>query len=168
MGRKEVEVFLTDLAVNRKVASSTQNQALSALLFLYEKVLNIKLEDLDAVRAKKPHHLPVVLTFEETLSVINSVSAILQLVVKLLYGCGMWGIECVRLRVQAIDFGMNQILVRDGKGHKDRVTMLPENVKSTLEEHLSTLKIFMSVTYHGDLALSTCPARLKENIRMPQ
>ena len=117
MGKKEIEDFLTDLAVKRNVAASTQNQAFSALLFLYEKVLNQDVfKGIDALRAKKPQHIPTVLTFDETMEIIDSITGIFQLVVKLLYGCGLRGIECVRLRIMDIDFKMNQIVVRNGKG----------------------------------------------------
>ena len=126
MGKKEIETFLTDLAVKGNVSASTQNQAFSALLFLYEKVLNKNVfKNIDALRAKKPQRLPTVLTFDETMEIIDSITGIFQLIVKLLYGCGVRGIECVRLRVKDIDFEMNQIVVRDGKGQKDRSTMLP-------------------------------------------
>ena len=141
MGEKEIEAFLTDLAVKGNVSASTQNQAFSALLFLYEKVLNKNVfKNIDALRAKKPQRLPTVLTFDETMEIIDSITGIFQLIVKLLYGCGVRGIECVRLRVKDIDFEMNQIVVRDGKGQKDRVTMLPEDVKLVLQEHLKYVK----------------------------
>ena len=141
MGRKEIEAFLTDLAVKGNVSASTQNQAFSALLFLYEKVLNKDVfKNVNALRAKKPKRLPTVLTFDETMDIIDSITGIFQLIVKLLYGCGLRGIECVRLRVKDIDFGMNQIVVRSGKGQKDRVTMLPEDAKPALKEHLKYVK----------------------------
>ena len=141
MGKKEIEAFLTDLAVKGNVAASTQNQAFSALLFLYEKVLNKSVfKNIDALRAKKPQRLPTVLTFDETMEIIDSITGIFQLIVKLLYGCGLRGIECVRLRIKDIDFEMNQIVVRNGKGQKDRVTMLPEDVKLALQEHLKYVK----------------------------
>lgn len=141
MGRKEIEAFLTDLAVKGNVAASTQNQAFSALLFLYEKVLNKNVfKNVNALRAKKPQRLPTVLTFDETMDIIDSITGILQLIVKLLYGCGLRGIECVRLRIKDIDFKMNQIIVRDGKGRKDRITMLPEDAQLALKEHLKYVK----------------------------
>ena len=141
MGRTEIEAFLTDLAVNGEVAASTQNQAFSALLFLYKKVLNKDVfKNIDALRAKKPQRLPTVLTFDETMEIIDSITGIFQLIVKLLYGCGLRGIECVRLRIKDIDFEMNQIVVRNGKGQKDRVTMLPEDVKFALKEHLKYVR----------------------------
>ena len=141
MGKKEIEAFLTDLAVKGNVAASTQNQAFSALLFLYKKVLNKDVfKNIDALRAKRPQRIPTVLTFDETMEIIDSITGIFQLIVKLLYGCGLRGIECVRLRIKDIDFEMNQIVVRNGKGQKDRVTMLPEDVKLALQEHLKYVK----------------------------
>jgi len=122
----EVEAFLTDLAVRRNVASSTQNQALAALLFLYKEVLGIQLPWLEGVtRAKRPRHLPTVLTVRETGAVLDRMEGSLGLVARLLYGAGMRLLEGLRLRVKDVDFDMRQITVRDGKGAKDRVTMLP-------------------------------------------
>jgi integron integrase len=141
MGREEIEGFLTDLAVNGNVSASTQNQAFNALLFLYEQVLNIKVSNnIDALRAKKPQRLPTVLTFDETLAIIEGMTGVFQLMVKLIYGCGLRGIECVRLRVKDIDFEMNQVIIRDGKGKKDRITMLPEDVQPALRGHLRYVK----------------------------
>lgn len=141
MGKHEIEEFLTDLAVKGNVSASTQNQAFNALLFLYEQVLNMKVSDnINALRAKKPQRLPTVLTSDETLAIIEAMTGIFQLMVKLIYGCGLRCIECVRLRVKDIDFEMNQIIVRDGKGKKDRVTMLPEDVQPALREHLKYAK----------------------------
>lgn len=141
MGQKEVEAFLTHLALDGKVAASTQNQAFNALLFLYEKVLELDvIKNIDAYRAKRPQRVPTVLTFEEVTEVIDAMSGISQLIAKVLYGCGLRGIESVRLRVQDVDFNMDQIIVRDGKGRKDRITMLPEVVKAALPEHLSYVK----------------------------
>ena len=137
MGKVEIEAFFSDLAVNGIVSASTQNQAFSALLFLYEQVLDIRVfQNIQALRAKKPERVPTVLSFDETMKIIDSMTGTFQLIVKILYGSGLRGIECVRLRVKDIDFEMNQIIVRNGKGQKDRVTMLPENVKSLLKEHL--------------------------------
>ncbi|TMP96717.1 MAG: hypothetical protein E6L09_14645 [Verrucomicrobia bacterium] len=124
----KVEMFLSDLAVNGNVAASTQNQAFNALLFLYREVLHHPLENVQAVRADRPPRVPVVLTVEEARLVILSLSGTPQLVVKLLYGSGLRLLECLRLRVQDIDFGMKQLTVRDGKGAKDRYTVPPESV----------------------------------------
>ncbi len=141
MGKQEIEAFLTYLAKNRNVASSTQNQAFNALLFLYNQVLKIPLDEkINAVRAKKPRRLPTVMTSEESLAVLNALSGTNQLMAKLLYGCGLRLMECLRLRVKDIDFGMNQIMVRDGKGKIDRVTILPDSVKQDLQMHLKHVK----------------------------
>jgi integron integrase len=136
MGRSEVEAFLTDLAVNQAVSAATQNQALNAVLFLYRKVLAIEIIGIDAVRAKPPRHLPVVLTKAEALAVIHSMNGVYQLVAKLLYGSGLRLCEALRLRVKDVDFAQHQILVRDGKGRKHRITMLPSGIVAELQDHL--------------------------------
>jgi len=141
MGRQEIEGFLSHLASNLNVASSTQNQAFNALLFLYNQVLCQPLDDkINAIRAKKPRRLPTVMTSEEALRVINGLSGRHKLMAKLLYGSGLRLMECLRLRVKDVDFGMNQIVVRDGKGKIDRVTILPETVRPELKEHLEHIK----------------------------
>jgi len=125
MGAPEVAQFLSSLAVEGHVAASTQNQALSALLFLYRHVLHQDLPWLDdVVRARRPKHLPVVLTRGEVRAVISNLEGTPRLMATLLYGSGLRLLECARLRVQDIDFAMNHIIVRDGKGAKDRVTVL--------------------------------------------
>jgi len=141
MGRMEIEAFLTHLAVNGKVSASTQNQAFNALLFLYRNVLNIEVFDkVNALRAKKPQRLPTVLSVEESMAVIDAMSGTFQLMTKILYGCGLRGIECVRLRVKDVDFQLNQIVVRDGKGKKDRITVFPDDIEPALKEHLKYVK----------------------------
>jgi site-specific recombinase XerD len=140
MGAAEIEAFLTHLAVQQKVAASTQNQALSALLFIYRDVLRHSLDGpIDAIRARKPKRLPTVLTKEEALQVIGALSGIHALMGKLLYGTGMRLMECLRLRVKDLDFAQRQLLVRDGKGLDDRVTMLPASLVLPLQEHLSRI-----------------------------
>ncbi len=142
MGATEIEEYLTHLAVDQNVAASTQNQALSALLFLYQNVLKKDLErPLDAVRAKKPKRLPTVLTREEAQQVLTAMSGTHQLIAKLLYGSGLRLVECLRLRVKDIDFKKHQIIVRDGKGAKDRVTVLPDSVVEPLRKHLRRVKM---------------------------
>jgi integron integrase len=137
MGAEEVEAFLTHLAVAGMVSASTQNQALSALLFLYKEVLLIDLPWLDnVVRAKQSQRLPSVLTRTEVRSVLTRMSGIHGLMANLLYGTGMRLMECVRLRVKDVDFERREILIRDGKGAKDRVTMLPESLTGLLQAHL--------------------------------
>ncbi|MDP1635267.1 MAG: integron integrase [Gallionellaceae bacterium] len=137
MGAAEVEAFLSHLAVKGNVSASTQNQALSALLFLYREILAIDLPWLDdVVRAKKPQRLPTVLNREEVSLVLERMEGTYGLMARLLYGTGMRLMECCRLRVKDIDFRQREILIRDGKGAKDRVTMLPETLTTPLQEYL--------------------------------
>ncbi len=137
MGRGEIEAFLTDLAVTRNVSAATQNQALSALLFLYKEVLGLDLPWMDNIaRAKKPARLPTVLTRSELDRVFARLDGTHALMARLLYGTGMRLTECVRLRVRDVDFARREVLVRDGKGGKDRVTMLPESLVPELERHI--------------------------------
>ncbi len=141
MTEVEVGEFLTHLARDGQVAASTQNQALSALLFLYKEVLKQEIGWLDQVeRAKKPVRLPVVLTRPEVKAIFQHLASTPRLMAGLLYGSGLRLMECVRLRVKDIDFGSAHITVRDGKGGKDRVTMLPVNLAGTLELHLARVK----------------------------
>ena len=141
MGETEVTRFLSDLAVERNVSASTQNQALAALLFLYRVVLGIELKWLDAmVRAKRPQRLPVVLTRREVRDLLGRLRGTTWLMASLLYGSGLRLLECARLRVKDVDFERGEILVRDGKGRKDRVTMLPASVKGPLREHLAWVR----------------------------
>ena len=149
LGRAEIEAFLTYLAVEGNVAASTQNQALSALLFLYREVLRIELDGpLDAIRAKKPARLPIVLTRAEVHQVIEGMTGTYQLMAKLLYGSGLRLMECVRLRVKDIDFEQREIIVRDPKGGHERVTMLSASLVTPLQEHLKRVKLL----YEQDLA----------------
>lgn len=137
LGAPEVEAFLTHLAVEGNVAAATQNQALSALLFLYKEVLAIDLPWLnDVTRAKRPKRMPVVMTRDEVNAVLDRMAGVYGLMARLLYGTGMRLMECVRLRVKDVDFARREILIRDGKGAKDRVTMLPEAVVLPLQAHL--------------------------------
>ena len=141
MGAPEITRFLSSLAVEGNVAASTQNQALSALLFLYREVLDLDLPWLDGiVRAKRPQRLPIVLTREEVRAVLQPLTGVPRLMAYLLYGAGLRLLECCRLRVQDVDFAANQIVVRSGKGDKDRVTMLPAAVKAALARHLETVR----------------------------
>ena len=140
MGNAEVEAFLTHLAVDLNVAASTQNQALCALLFLYREVLKKDLGPVDSIRAKKPKRLPTVLSREEVRKVIGCMSGTYQVMAKLLYGSGLRLMECVRLRVKDVDFAQHQIVVRDGKGEQDRITMLPDSLIALLQEHLQRVK----------------------------
>ncbi len=137
MGAAEVEAFLTHLAVKGQVSASTQNQALSALLFVYKEVLGVDLPWLtDVTRAKTPQRLPVVLTQGEVRLVLAQMEGVYGLLARLLYGTGMRLMEVMRLRVKDIEFTRGEIVVRDGKGGKDRVTMLPHSLKAELQAHL--------------------------------
>lgn len=137
MGGKEVEAFLSHLATEGNVSASTQNQALSALLFLYREVLDQELPWMDdVVRAKKPQRLPVVLSQAEVRKVLNLMQGTHGLIAQLLYGTGMRIMECCRLRVQDIDFDRGEILIRNVKGAKDRVTMLPKSLDEPLKLYL--------------------------------
>src|SRR5262245_14292677 len=141
MGPREITQLLSALAVKDKVAASTQNQALSALLFLYRAVLEQDVPWLDAlVRAKRPERLPVVLTREEVRAVLDGLHGVPLLMALLLYGAGLRLLECARLRVKDVDFGANQIGVRDGKGAKDRMTMLPASEKSSRRSQFDAVR----------------------------
>ncbi len=133
----DVNRFLTHLAMKENVASSTQNQALAAVLFLYEHVLERPLDRIEGiVRARKPKRLPVVLTREEVEEILTQMDGAPRLVSTLLYGSGLRLMEGLRLRVKDLDFGRGEITVREGKGQKDRVTMLPEALRQALQDHL--------------------------------
>jgi integron integrase len=141
LGEAEITEFLSALATRRKVSASTQNQALSALLFLYREVLGRDLPWMDGiVRAKQPVRLPVVLTRDEIQAIPGQMNETPWLMASLLYGSGLRLMECCRLRVKDVDFGRGEILVRDGKGRKDRVTLLPKRVHGALSEHLGRVR----------------------------
>ncbi len=141
MDGPEIEAFLAYLAQERHVAASTQNQALSALLFLYKNVLQQEVAALpNLIHAGRPKHLPTVLTHDEALSVINRMTGKSRLMARLLYGSGLRLMECLRLRVKDIDFGNHQIIVRDGKGEKDRATVLPDSIVEELQILLQDVK----------------------------
>ncbi len=142
MGETEISQYISYLAVKKNVAASTQNQALNAIVFLYKQVLNRELGDFGSMqRAKRSKKLPVILTKDETDRVLTAMSGTTALMAKLLYGCGLRLMECLRLRVKDVEFDRNQVTVRDGKGHKDRVTMLPVQLKPQLVEHLKRVRI---------------------------
>jgi integron integrase len=143
MGPAEIEAFLTHLAVQGKVARSTQNQAFNALLFLYREVLGISLDDagINAMRAHKKGTLPIVLTKDEVRRVIMATTGVHQLIAKFLYGSGLRLIECLRLRVQDLDFSLREVTVREGKGDKDRLTLFPETVHAVMRDHLERVRI---------------------------
>lgn len=141
MAEPEINAFLTHLAVKGQVSASTQNQALAALLSLYRHVIGRNVGDLgEVIRARKPDRLPVVMTREEVKAVPANLAGEKRLTASLMYGAGLRLMECLRLRVQDIDFSRNEILVRDGKGAKDRITMLPESLNAPLQAHLKKVK----------------------------
>ena len=150
MGKAEAEAFLSSLAVERNVSASTQSQALSALLFLYREVLALELPWLDDVtRAKKPVRLPTVLTRAETLALLEKIeNAELHLIVSLLYGSGLRLLEGLRLRVKDVELARNEIVVREGKGGKDRVTMIPLQLVEPLRAQIARTK----AVHEADLA----------------
>lgn len=149
LGAPEIAAFLSHLAVDRNVSAATQNQALQALLFLFNKVLQRNLDPVEGVtRARYRRRLPVVLTAEEAQHVLQQMREPYRLMAGLLYGSGLRLRECLRLRVKDVDFNYHQITVRSGKGDKDRVTVLPEVLHTPLQRHLRRVKVL----YEEDLA----------------
>ncbi len=143
MGAPEVEAFLTHLAVQGNVAPSTQNQALAAILFLYKEVLEIELPWLDGVtRAKKPSRLPVVLSQDEVTRVLAQLDGVHHMIASLLYGSGLRLMEAIRLRVKDVDFARLEVVVREGKGGKDRRTMLPRSLVEPLQSQIARVQVF--------------------------
>jgi integron integrase len=167
MGDREIQAFLTDLAVSRHVSASTQNQAMCAVLFLYKDVLRMEEFSLKLLgRAQRPARLPVVLTKQEVRGVLDCMEGTAGLVSSLLYGAGLRLMECLTLRVKDLDFVKNEIRVRDGKGQKDRVTMLPEAAKDRLKAHLQVVKVLHErdlVRGRGWVALPDAIARKYPN-----
>ena len=163
MGAPEVTGFLNHLAHERGVAAATQNQALSALLFLYKEVLGTPLPWLDALdRAKGPVRVPTVLTRSEVERILAGMTGTKWLMASLLYGSGLRLRECLKLRVKDVDFGYRQIIVRDGKGAKDRVTMLPAALVEPLKEHLAKVRALHDrdlARGYGDVDLPDALAR---------
>jgi integron integrase len=141
MGEPEIARFVSHLAEKRRVAASTQNQALNAVVFLYKQVLGIELSDFGPMkRAKKPERLPTVLSKQEVEQVLFEMSGTYKLMAQLLYGSGLRLMECVRLRIKDIDFGQHQIVVRSGKGMKDRATVLSDQLGPFLSEQIDRVK----------------------------
>lgn len=142
LGGAEVEAFLTRLATERNVAASTQNQALSALLFLYREVLRVDLPWMASIlRAKRPRRLPTVLSVDEARKLLSMMDGRTWLMASLLYGTGMRLMECLRLRVKDVDFARNEILIRNGKGSKDRRTMLPRALEEPLRREIQRARV---------------------------
>jgi integron integrase len=157
MGASEVERFLSGLAVDRRVSAGTQNQALAALLFLYKQVLDIQLPWLDTiVRAKRSRRIPVVLSRDEVQRLLAAMDGRPGLIASLLYGTGMRLMECLRLRVKDVDFSRNEITVREGKGGKDRRTVLPRSLVEPLQREIARARIL----HESDLAAGFGEARL--------
>jgi len=141
MGKPEIEQFLSHLATKEQVAASTQNQALSALIFLYRTVLEQPFDDsINITRASRPSHIPVVFTKDEVKRVLSNLTGRQWLMASLLYGAGLRLTECIRLKVKDIDFQSNQLIIRDGKGFKDRVTLLPRDCHTALKKQLDFVK----------------------------
>jgi len=140
MGEQEINKFLSHLAIDEQVAASTQNQALCALIFLYKQVLNKAIGDLELVWAKKPKRMPVVFSKAEVKAVLDHLSGVNWLMAMLLYGAGLRLTECLQPRIKDVDFTYKQIVVRDSKGDKDRVTTLPESIIGPLQQHLIKVK----------------------------
>jgi integron integrase len=161
LGGREVAAFLTHLATAARVSASTQNQALNALVFLYEQVLH---RDADAfgdfVRAQKPRHLPVVLSPTEVRAVLAELEGVPRLVASLLYGSGLRLLECLELRVKDVDFAQREIRLRQGKGRKDRVTPLPEACAAPLREHLVRVRALFEVDLREGFVGVALPAAL--------
>lgn len=163
MGGPEVEAFLSHLATVRRVSASTQNQALAALLFLYRHVLNVELPWLDeVVRAKRPQRLPVVLSPAEVAAVLAHLDGVYGLIASLLYGSGLRVLEALRLRVKDVDFEYQRLLIRDAKGGKDRVALLPNVAMDPLQRHLQRVRQLHSAAIdagHGGAELPMALAR---------
>ncbi len=162
MAAPEVEGFLTHLAVERQVSASTQNQALAAILFLYQKVLQVQLPWLDGiVHAKRSRYLPVVLTTAEVRSILAQLDDEYWLIVNVLYGAGLRVREALQLRVKDVQFDYRQLVVRSGKGGKDRVTILPEALLDPLQKHLESVKARHQAAIHGGYAGVEMPYALE-------
>jgi site-specific recombinase XerD len=168
MGAVDIEALLTHLAGQQKVAASTHNQAPSALLYLYHDVLRQPLGGtIDTVRARKPRRVPTVLTTEEVLQVIRSLSDTHALMAKVLYGAGLRLMECLRLRVKDLDVAQREIVVRDGKGLNDRVTVLPASLVAPSKNILRRFNDSMAKISLNGVPRSPCRSRWHASIRMP-
>lgn len=166
LGAAEVTAFLNHLARERKVAAATQNQALAALLFLYKEMLAQPLPWLEGLdRAKRPVRVPAVLTREEVERLLAQMRGTKRLMASLLYGAGLRLRECLKLRVKDVDFGYRQITVRDGKGAKDRVTMLPAQLVEPLRQQLERVRRLHECDVASGMAMSSCRTRSRASIR---
>ena len=163
MAEPEINHFLTYLAVQKKVASSTQNQALCAILFLYKEILGTEIGKLtNLVWAKKPKRLPIVFSRDEVKNVLCQLSGAKWLMANLLYGAGLRHIECLRLRIKDIDFDYNEILVRAAKGDKDRRTLLPQRIKEKLHKQVVNVKKLHDSDLENGLGTVSLPNALEQ------
>jgi len=161
LGKHEIEAFLSDLAVNRHVAVSTQNQAFNALLFLYKQVLDLPFaDDISATRSKKPVRLPVVLSVAETSLLLGHMKGEKSLMARIMYGGGLRLMEMLRLRVQDIDFDNGFLTIHAGKGDKDRTTLLPVSVRDELKTHLQSVRLLFEKDLQEDNANVWLPGAL--------
>jgi len=166
MGVPEVQDFIVHLATQGNVSASTQNQALSAVTFLYRHVLGVELQfPTDTIRPGRSKPLPVVLTPQEARVVINNLSGLPKLMTKILYGSGLRLMECMRLRVKDIDFGNRQIIVREGKGEKDRFTILPDSIIEDLQSHLMIVKAIHEKDLKEGFGETSLPYALAQKYR---
>ena len=162
LGKEEIQKFINYLAVERHVSSSTQNQALQAILYLYKKIIKQEIGWISEVKnVKRIKHLPVVFSRNEAASIIKNLEGIPKLIVSLLYGTGMRLNECLNLRIKDVDFGMNQIIVRDGKGEKDRITLLPQKLLLPLEKQIEKVKNIHSSDLKNGFGRTVLPYALK-------
>jgi integron integrase len=166
MGTPELNAFLSHLAVTEHVSASTQTQALSALVFLYRNVLDLEIGLLEGVvRAKRPARLPVVLTRDEARRLFANMDGVVLLACRLLYGTGLRLLECLHLRVKDIDFEHDEIIVRDGKGQKDRMTMLPASCKQPLLDHLANVRRLYEKDLREGLGRAPLPVSVARKYR---
>ena len=161
MGEREINAFLTHIAIERKVSASTQNQALNGILFLYKIVLKKKVGWAELTSLQRVKHIPVVFSRDEAARVIGNLSGVPKLVVGLLYGTGMRITECLGLRVKDVDFEMNQIVVRDGKGERDRITVLPQKLVPVLKEQIRKVKNVHGIDLSRGVGETILPYALK-------
>lgn len=166
MGAREVETYLTYLAVAKNVSASTQNQALSALLFLYRDVLDMRLEGINATRAQRTTWVPTVLSVGEVRKLLDNLTGVYRIMGGLLYGCGLRLMECLRLRVKDVDYERRQITLKDTKSNRDRVVPLPEAVIEPLRRHLVVVRAQWEIDLangHGDVELPNALERKYPN-----
>jgi len=166
MAGKEINEYLTYLAVKANVAAATQNQALNAIIFFYREILNRDIQNIgEFIRAKTMHRLPVVLSKDEVNQVLDHLQGQNKLMAGLLYGAGLRLLECLRLRVKDIDFQYNQITVHDAKGHKDRITILPLALKESLQLHIKSIKILHLQDLHAGYGSVYLPYALERKYK---